>query len=357
MSIGVSYLPPLYPLTIYSPANFTYQSESVSLATTDKRYLLKVGQDTDNAITTFNGDSTFNGASTFNNGLVVNNGTVNIGGQTGRIKIGYYSTGLISIGDGVGATANLQIGNPSFGRIAFINNPIYPIAFWSPTVCKASLTCESGFAVNSLGGAGQTFEVGAIGRDSTPSNFHGLVTCVQGLTVNNTVTTLNLGLTVNNGLTTINNGLTTSTNITLPITRIVPTVNQLGFQIIGNTLPTIIALTSGSVFNASSISLPAYGTWLINCYFVLNPSATTTVTNYTGGLSTVGATAGPTSGNYVANYASQTLPTNNYLVFDTTLILTPSIATTCWLNLMASFTTTGALNIYFGTSIKAVRIA
>jgi hypothetical protein len=156
-------------------------------------------------------------------------------------------------------------------------------------------------------------------------------------------------------LNTFSGGLTTTTNITLPTTYIVPTVNQLGFQIIGASSPTINALTSGVMFNASSISLPAYGTWLINCYFVLNPSVSTTVTNYLGGMSSISATNNPNTSCYVANYTSQTF--TNYMAFDTTMVLTPSIVTTCWLNLKVTFTTTGTLNVNYGTAIKAVRIA
>ena len=149
-------------------------------------------------------------------------------------------------------------------------------------------------------------------------------------------------------------------NITLINSASTPIAGQLGYILIG-ALASSTALTSGTIFNASSITLPTCGTWqiIINIllYAVTQPQ---TITGFIGGYSTANTTTPPVIGQSISFYGSQTIPATGYITQNANFVVNSSVAQTLYLNMTATFTGAGGTLNCYGTNftfIKAVRIA
>ena len=357
--------------SVFNNVDFTYQTGSTSLSVTDGRYVKQTGGLILGSLNVSNGISC--------NSLTVTSSETDFGAMTikGSCSIGDTAAdtltvnavptllnglnvtgvstlnGLVSCGNGLtlGTSKLLTFGDATTQATAFIPANIPTLA--GVNTFTGLINANAGITVPS----GQSLTI----PTQIPSNSSTLGATTAYVTGAISTAGMNMAMTNStqtfSGINTFNGGTSLGTNLTLTTTYAVPTVNQLGFQIVGS-LATNTALTSGVSFNAASISLPAYGTWLVRCNFVLvSLTATQTTSSFIGGLSTVSSTATPYAGAFISNFNSQVIPAGNYLGFDTTVIITPNVVTTCWLNLVATFTGTGTLNAYVGTIMRAVRIA
>ena len=376
---------------------------------------------TANGASIFTGGVSAQNGLSVDNGLGVNSGAINLGGgagtQTQPIQIGGTgaATGAINIGTGSGSTANIIIGGNSINKIWFYTNPLYPITFFSPVLCNGTLTvsglitANSGLTVpsgqnltiptqlaanNSTLAASTAYVTSAIATAGTnmamtnatqtftgANTFSGATTMVTQTAANNSTlaattayvttavanTTTNMAMTnaantFTTGLSTFQGGLTTTTNITLPVTYIVPTVNQLGYQIIVG-YATTSTLTTNVLFALTStgLSIPAYGTWLVSYQFMLAVTVQpVTITSFLGGIATTNATT-PTWTTAVSSWANHIITQGGMVNFSSNSIVYSSGAVqTLFCNATVTFTTTTGILSCTGTNksfIQAVRIA
>lgn len=198
---------------------------------------------------------------------------------------------------------------------------------------------------------------------TTASTNMAMTNAIQSFSAANTFTgglTSTALLTASLGLSASGGPITFGTNLGLITTASTPTVSQLGFLIIG-ALASSTALTSGTIFNASSVAIPAYGTWLVTINLLLYAVTTTqTVTGFVGGYSLVNGTSIPVIGQSISFYSSQAIPATGFVTQNASFIFVSSTATTLYLNMTATFTGAGGTLNCYGTNftfIKAVRIA
>ena len=152
-------------------------------------------------------------------------------------------------------------------------------------------------------------------------------------------------------------------NITLINSASAPITGQLGYVIIG-ALALTTPLTSGTIFNSGSVTLPAYGTWQIIINVLLKSiTQAQSLSAFVGGYSTVDALTTPVIGQSISVFfGPQVIPATGYITQNANFIITSTISQTYFLNMNATFTGVvagGTLNCYGGnyTFIKAVRIA
>ena len=380
---------------VFNNVDFTYQTGSTSLSVTDARYLkiaggniignlnvsnaiscgtLTVNSEVVNGNSNIQGDITLgltsantltvNAAATCASGLTV---TGNISSNSSSCSGNSTVTGTQTItglntcgGLKIAATKLLTFGDATTQSTSVVVSGILPTLAASNTFTNATNT----FNAITCSGLTLTGTHSITGSLSCTGNSQcGSSTVTGNETVGGTETIT--GMTnCNGGLTVV--GLTTlastafGANIGLITTSSLPVASQLGFVVVGVLATNTALVSSTSVFtNLTSISLPAYGTYIVKATCQTQSTInSTTMTAIVCGLSSVSGTGNPNVGSFVSNYFSQTIPITGYYNPETIFIYSPATAITLYFNIRTEFTGTGTLSaLASGTYIKAIRIA
>ena len=158
------------------------------------------------------------------------------------------------------------------------------------------------------------------------------------------------------GSTKIKGGLTLEAGaITLPTTIKMPTLNQLGYSILG-TLTSGLSITANGSYTIATITLPS-GVWLLNSQLVFVTTGVSAA--FSEVKASISTTTALDSSNLTLTRSSATTAQNSFIAHHNVRIVTLTAAsTTYYLVGSISFTSSGSPVFTYSTSyLKATRIA